>query len=73
MDRNEETMKLLAKCPDCRAVIELSIADADRRKRCVRCKRLFRVPDTEAMQGALALLQSAQCDIFVDEKGNVYG
>jgi uncharacterized paraquat-inducible protein A len=66
-------MRLLAKCPDCRTVLELSISDADKRKRCARCGRLFRVPDTDAMKGALTLLRSARCDVFVDEKGNVYG
>lgn len=66
-------MRLLTKCPDCMIPVELSIADADRRKRCPRCGRMFRVPDTDALGNALALLRSAQTDVYVDEKGNVYG
>ena len=66
-------MRLLTKCPDCGIAIALSIADADRRKRCLRCGKLFRVPDTDALGEALSLLRSAQCDVYVDEKGNVYG
>ncbi|HDS84255.1 MAG TPA: hypothetical protein ENN97_03580 [Phycisphaerales bacterium] len=66
-------MRLLTKCPDCSIALELSIADADRRKRCPRCGKLFRLPDTDALHKALTLLQSAQCDVYVDEKGNVFG
>ena len=66
-------MRLLAKCPDCKMTLTLTLADADRRKRCPSCHRLFRVPDTEALRQAIALVQSAQGDVYVDEKGNVYG
>jgi uncharacterized paraquat-inducible protein A len=66
-------MRLLTKCPDCSIPIELSIADADRRKRCPRCGRLFSVPDVDALHDALSLLRSAQSDVYVDQKGNVYG
>ena len=66
-------MRLLTKCPDCKITIELTIEDADRRKRCGRCGRLFHVPDLEALRDALTLLASAQSDVYVDEKGNVYG
>lgn len=66
-------MRLLTKCPDCTLPIELSIADADRRKRCPRCGRLFHVPDTETLADALTLLRSAQADVYVDQKGNLYG
>lgn len=66
-------MRLLTKCPDCSVAIELSIADADRRKHCPRCGKLFSVPDTEALDKALTLLRTARCDVYVDVKGNVYG
>ena len=65
-------MRVFIKCPRCGIAIALSIADADRRRHCVRCDQLFRVPDTEAMDKALALVRSAQCDVYVDSKGNVY-
>ncbi|NLK41470.1 MAG: hypothetical protein GX298_05395 [Planctomycetes bacterium] len=66
-------MRLLTKCPACSIAVELSIAHADRRTHCPRCGKLFRLPDTDALHEALALLRSAQCDVYVDEKGNVYG
>lgn len=66
-------MRLLTKCPDCTIPIELTIADADRRKRCPRCGRMFRVPDTDALHDALTLLGTVHKDVYVDEKGNVYG
>lgn len=66
-------MRLLTKCPGCSIPIELSIADADRRKRCPRCGRLFYVPDTDALRDAMSLLGTAQTDVYVDENGNVYG
>jgi len=31
------------------------------------------VPDTDALRDAISLLGTAQTDIYVDEKGNVYG
>ena len=65
-------MRLLTHCPDCRIPMELSIADADRRKRCFRCGKLFRVPDTVALENAMNLLRSAHSDVYVDEQGNVY-
>jgi uncharacterized paraquat-inducible protein A len=66
-------MRLLTKCPECGTAIELTLADADRRKRCPRCRGLFHVPDTDALHNALTLLRSARSDVYVDEKGNLYG
>ena len=45
-------MRLLTKCPECGTAIELTLADADRRKRCPRCRGLFHVPDTDALHNA---------------------
>lgn len=66
-------MKLLARCPVCTTILELSIEDADKRKRCPRCARLFKVPEPETLQNALSVLKSACKDVYVDEQGNVYG
>lgn len=66
-------MQLLAKCPQCSVVLELELADADRRKRCGRCGRLFSVPDLEHLHRALAVLKDAGGTLYVDEKGRLYG
>ncbi len=66
-------MKLLAQCPVCRMTMELSMNDADKRIRCQRCRRLFKVPDMEKMKTAMERLAGAASDVFVDEQGNVYG
>jgi uncharacterized paraquat-inducible protein A len=66
-------MQLLAKCPGCSVTLELSLSDADKRKRCGRCGRLFSVPDLEHLQKALAVLRQARSPIYVDEKGRFYG
>lgn len=66
-------MRLLAKCPQCRHEMELVLEDADKRKRCGRCGRLFKVPQPEHLQKALAMLDQAHARVYVDEKGNLYG
>ena len=68
----EMIMKLVARCPVCGCVLQLSLADADKRKRCPRCTRLFKVPEADTLKNALEILKTACTDIFVDEKGNVY-
>lgn len=66
-------MKLLAKCPVCGVTLELTADDADKRIRCRRCRRLFKVPELDKLHRALDLLQNAAGDMYVDEQGNVYG
>jgi uncharacterized paraquat-inducible protein A len=53
--------------------MELTLEDADKRKRCLRCGRLFKVPQPEHLQKALAMLDQAHTKVYVDEKGNLYG
>lgn len=66
-------MRLLARCPRCGREMELALADADKRKQCRRCGRLFKVPQPEHLQKALSLLEQARTRVYVDEKGNLYG
>jgi transposase-like protein len=68
-----KNMHLLAKCPKCSHEMVLVLNDADKRKRCRRCGRLFKVPQPEHLQKALDLLQKAKVKVYVDEKGNLYG
>lgn len=66
-------MRLLARCPDCGLEMNLYLEDADRRKRCRQCGRLFKVPALEQMHEALCLIRQAHTRVYVDEKGHVYG
>lgn len=66
-------MRLLARCPDCGVAMRLSLEDADKRKRCSSCGRLFKVPALEQLQKALEQIGQARSRVYVDEKGNVYG
>ena len=66
-------MRLLAKCPQCQYEMDLVPEDADKRKRCGRCGRMFKVPQPEYLQKAMELLRQAQSKVYVDEKGNLYG
>ena len=66
-------MQLLAKCPRCGQVLHLELSDADKRKRCPKCSRLFKVPDAKHLQQALRVIESANATIYVDQDGNTYG
>lgn len=66
-------MRLLARCPDCGVAMRLSVEDADKRKRCKNCGRLFKVPALEQLQKAIEQIRQAHTRVYVDEKGNVYG
>jgi len=68
-----EKMRLLARCPQCRQEMELILEDADKRKQCRRCGRMFKVPRPEHLEKALKLLEDAKAKVYVDEKGNLYG
>ncbi len=66
-------MKILAKCPRCSAIIELSAEDADKRKHCAKCGSIFKVPDSTKLDKALAVIRSTDQTVFVDQQGRVYG
>ncbi len=64
-------MELLAKCPRCGEVIHLKLGDADRRKRCTKCRSIFKVPDIDHLQEALKVIQKANTTIYVDQGASV--
>ena len=66
-------MQILAKCPRCGQILQLSLEAADRRITCPQCCGLFKVPDLEHLQKAMDVIKNAGCTVFVDEDGNVYG
>jgi uncharacterized C2H2 Zn-finger protein len=66
-------MQILAKCPRCGQVLQLSLAAADRRIRCPRCYGLFKVPGPAHLQKAVKVIKNARGRLFVDQNGNTYG
>ena len=66
-------MQILAKCPKCAQTLPLTIAEADKRIKCPKCYRLFKVPDLEHMKKAMKVIKNANSNIFVDQDGNIYG
>jgi DNA-directed RNA polymerase subunit RPC12/RpoP len=66
-------MQILAKCPKCGQILQLSLEAADRRITCPKCYSLFKVPDLEHLEKALEVIKDAGGTVFVDQDGNVYG
>lgn len=65
-------MKVLAKCPQCGAVLRLDAADADKRVRCPHCRGRFKVPDLRSLDKAVRIVQAADAPVFVDEDGGLF-
>jgi len=66
-------MEIIARCPNCGGVRRLGCDAADRRVRCMRCKRMFKIPRLEELQRATEVLRRAKGTIYVDEGGKTYG
>ena len=66
-------MQILAKCPRCGQILQLSLSAADRRLTCPRCRGLFKVPEPAYLEKAMEVLKNAEGTVFVDQDGNVYG
>jgi DNA-directed RNA polymerase subunit RPC12/RpoP len=66
-------VRILAKCPKCGRIPEFGPEAADKRVRCPKCNRLFKIPDLESLERAMTVIDSAEGTVFVDQDGNVYG
>ncbi|KPK43255.1 MAG: hypothetical protein AMJ65_06360 [Phycisphaerae bacterium SG8_4] len=66
-------MQIIARCPQCCNVWTLDSSAADRRIRCRRCGRLFKVPKPDEMPKAAEVIEQAKGAIYVDEAGKTYG
>jgi hypothetical protein len=51
----------------------LGAGAADRRIRCRKCRRLFKVPKLDEVPKAVKVIKQAKGDIYVDETGTTYG
>jgi uncharacterized Zn finger protein len=66
-------MRIIAKCPDCCNNWILDSRSADRRIRCKKCGRLFKVPNLDEIPRAFRVLKRAKSAIYVDQTGKTYG
>jgi DNA-directed RNA polymerase subunit RPC12/RpoP len=66
-------MQIIAKCPQCCKTWRLDGSVADRRIRCRKCGRLFKVPKSDEVPKATEVIKQARGTIYVDESGKTYG
>ncbi len=66
-------MQIIAQCPKCGNNRLLDASAADRRIRCHKCHRLFKVPKLEEVPKAIKVIEQAKGTIYVDQNGKTYG
>jgi predicted Zn finger-like uncharacterized protein len=66
-------VQIIAQCPGCGSAWLLASSVADRRIRCPKCGRLFKVPSLDDVPKAAKVIKQAKGTIYVDEDGNTYG
>jgi len=66
-------MQIIAQCPGCGSAWLLDSSAADRRIRCRKCGRLFKVPKLDEVPKAIKVIKHARSTIYVDEAGKTYG
>ena len=66
-------MQIIAQCPACSSTWQLENSAADRRIKCHKCGRLFKVPKLEELPKATKMIKQAKGTIYVDEDGKTYG
>ena len=66
-------MQIIARCPGCSSVWLLNSSAADRRIKCRRCRRLFKVPKLEEVAKAIKIITQAKGTVYVDQNGKTYG
>ena len=66
-------MQIIARCPQCCNVWQLDSSAADRRIRCLKCGRLFKVPRSDELPKAAKVIELTKGTIYVDEAGRTYG
>lgn len=66
-------MQIIAKCPNCSINWILDSSAADRRIKCRKCGKLFKVPELADLPKAIKVIRKAKGKIYVDEVGKTYG
>lgn len=66
-------MQIIARCPKCSSTWLLDGSNADRRIRCRKCGRLFKIPHRNEVPKATGIIRQAKGTVYVDESGKTYG
>jgi predicted Zn finger-like uncharacterized protein len=66
-------MEIIAQCPACGSSWKLENSAADRRFKCRKCGKLFKVPKLDEVPKATKMIRQAKGTIYVDENGKIYG
>jgi hypothetical protein len=66
-------MQIISQCPFCDYSWLLDDSAADRRIRCEKCHKLFKVPNLEDVPKAAKTIKESKGTVYVDESGRTYG
>lgn len=66
-------MQIIAQCATCGNTSVLDAGAADRRVRCRKCHKLFKVPKLDEVPKAIKVVEQAKGTVHVDEDGKTYG
>ena len=66
-------MKIIAQCPICKSSWFLEGKNQDRRVRCKKCGRTFRIPRLDELPKAADVIKRAKTEVYVDESGKTFG
>ena len=66
-------MQIITRCPRCSSNWILDSDAADRRIRCRKCGRLFKVPQLDEVPKAVEVVKQAKGTVHADESGKTYG
>ena len=66
-------MRIIAQCPECNSAWLINEKDQDRRVRCKKCRKAFRVPKLDEVPLAADVIKQAKGAVFVDESGKTFG
>jgi hypothetical protein len=66
-------MQIISQCPFCGYSWLLDDSAADKRIRCEKCHRLFKVPKLEEVPKAANVIKDSKSTVYVDEAGKTYG
>jgi len=67
------SMQIIARCPKCGSPWLLDQSVVDRRIKCRKCRKLFKVPKLEEVPKAVSVIKQAKGIIYVNEEGKTYG
>ena len=66
-------MHIIVRCPRCGYRWWLDDSAADRRIRCRKCFTLLKVPHLAEVPDAAGVIARAQCELYVDDAGKLFG